>query len=209
MNNQVRLKEIASFIKPYKVIADVGCDHGYLVINAFEDEGVTKAYAIDNKEGPLNSAIRNIKNKPYYNNIKFLLSSGIKDIGSDTECVIIAGMGGVLISDILCDDLKNTKRLILEPNRDQEEVRKKVISLGFDITNEKIVFEKGKYYEIIVCDKVDYIPSYTSKELEFGPCLLKEKSLFFKEKWFDIYEKLKDIEDNDVKEKVERIKSIL
>ena len=47
--NLSRIEELATFISPYKVIADVGCDHGYLVIEAFEKAGVTKAYAIDNK----------------------------------------------------------------------------------------------------------------------------------------------------------------
>ena len=212
MNKEVylsRIEEIASFISPYQIIADVGCDHGYLVIDAFEKYGIKKAYAIDNKKGPLDSAINNMKKKPYFNSVSFLLSSGIKDIGEDTECVVIAGMGGMLISEILNDNLKNVKRLILEPNRDQKEVRKKVSSLGFSIEKEKIVFEKGKYYEIIVCDKVDYIPSYSEQELEFGPCLLKEKSLFFKEKWFSYIENLKDINSKEVKEKLERIREIL
>ena len=209
VNNLIRIKEIAKCIAPYKIIADVGCDHGFLTIMAFEDYGVTKCYAIDNKEGPLNSAINNMKNKPYYDQVEFLLSDGITDIGSDTECVVIAGMGGTLIADILSKDLKNVKRLVLEPNRNSEDVRRKVASLGYAITKEKIVFEKGKYYEIIVCDKVDGIVTYSDLEYEFGPCLLKEKSLYFKEKWFMVLENLKDIDDENVKKRLERIKEIL
>ena len=206
-----RIKEIAKYINPYKVIADIGCDHGYLIIEAFENQNINKAYAVDNKEGPLSSAKNNIKNKNYYNNIIFSLSSGIKEIGDDTECVVIAGMGGILISEILCDDLKNVKRLILEPNRDQEEVRKKVHELGFNITNEEVVFEKGKYYEIIICDKCEdnNLLDYNDLEYEFGPILLKERSLLFKEKWFMIYDSLKDINDEKVQERLERIKKIL
>ncbi|MBO4668253.1 MAG: SAM-dependent methyltransferase, partial [Bacilli bacterium] len=181
-NSLIRIKEIAGFIKPYKIIADIGCDHGYLIDVAFTSEGIEKAYAIDNKKDPLDSAINNLKNKPFFKDIVFSLSSGIKEIGDDTECVVIVGMGGMLITEILDDDLRNVKRLILEPNRDEEVVRKKIVSLGFDIVNEKIVFEKGKYYEIIVCDKVDYIPTYSEIEYEFGPLLLKEKSIYFKEK---------------------------
>ena len=209
INNLVRIKEISKYIKPYKILADVGCDHGFLTILAFEECNIDKAYAIDNKEGPLNSAKHNMDGKPYYNNVHFLLSSGIKDIGDDTECVVIAGMGGILISEILNDDLKNVKRLILEPNRDSDVVRRKVVKIGYDIVKEEIVFEKGKYYEIIVCDKVDYKPNYSDLEYEFGPCLLKEKSVYFKEKWFMMYERLKDIDSNQVRDYVERIRSIL
>ena len=208
-NSLIRIKEIGSFIYPYKVIADIGCDHGFLVACAFEDYNIKKAYAIDNKKGPLDSAINNLKNKPYFKDIVFSLSNGIDEIGEDTECVVIAGMGGVLIASILDSDLKNVKRLILEPNRDERIVRKKATLLGYAITNEKVVFEKGKYYEIIVCDKENVVPSYTEEEYEFGPILLKEKGIFFKEKWFSIYEKLKDIDEEEVKERVERIKKVL
>lgn len=208
-NSLIRIKEIGSFIYPYSIIADVGCDHGYLVACAFEDYNIKKAYAIDNKKGPLDSAINNLKNKPYFRNIVFSLSDGINEIGDDTECVVIAGMGGTLIASILDSDLKNVKRLILEPNRDEKIVRHKVVSLGFAITKEVVVFEKGKYYEIIVCDKIDDLVSYTEEEYEFGPVLLKERSVFFKEKWFAIYEKLKDIDDDEVRNRVERIKKVL
>ena len=203
-----RLEAVASLITTDSII-DVGCDHGYLIISAFEDQGILKAYAIDNKKGPIDSAIHNLKNKVYFDKVVFSLSDGISEIGSDTECVVIAGMGGMLISEILDKDLKNVKRLILEPNRDQKEVRMKISKLGFIITNEKIVFEKGKYYEIIVCDRSDEKIEYTDMELEFGPCLLKEKSLYFKEKWFSIYESLKDIDNDEVKKKLERIKKVL
>lgn len=211
LNKNNRISEVAKFIDPYKIIADIGCDHGFLVIEAFENYHIDKAYAVDNKEGPLNQAIHNIKDKPYYKNVIFSLSSGIEEIGEDTECVVIAGMGGILITEILDKPLKNVKRLILEPNRDQEDVRKKVVSLGFDIVNEEVIFDKGKYYEIIVCDKVDDldINKYSNIEYEFGPILLKEKSLLFREKWFMIYDSLKDIKDEKVQLRVERIKKIL
>ena len=211
LNKNNRISEVAKFIDPYKIIADIGCDHGFLVIEAFENYHIDKAYAVDNKEGPLNQAIHNIKDKPYYKNVIFSLSSGIEEIGEDTECVVIAGMGGILITEILDKPLKSVKRLILEPNRDQEDVRKKVVSLGFDIVNEEIIFDKGKYYEIIVCDKVDNIDinKYSDIEYEFGPILLKEKSLLFREKWFMIYDSLKDIKDEKVQSRVERIKKIL
>lgn len=211
LNKNNRISEVAKFIDPYKIIADIGCDHGFLVIEAFENYHIDKAYAVDNKEGPLNQAIHNIKDKPYYKNVIFSLSSGIEEIGEDTECVVIAGMGGILITEILDKPLKNVKRLILEPNRDQEDVRKKVVSLGFDIVNEEVIFDKGKYYEIIVCDRVDNldINKYSDIEYEFGPILLKEKSLLFREKWFMIYDSLKDIKDEKVQLRVERIKKIL
>lgn len=207
-----RIKELVKYITPYKKIADVGCDHGYLIIEAFESLDLDKAIAIDNKKGPLSSAINNISPKSYFDKVRFSLSSGISDIDNDTECVIIAGMGGMLIRDILNDDLKNVKRLILQANRDIIDVRKKIVELGFAITNEEVVFDKNKYYEIIVCDKCIDKVQYNDLDLEFGPILLNEKSAMFVNKWNEEIKKLENANINNIKElneKIERIKKVL
>ena len=85
VNNMIskRLQEIAKYVYPYKKIADVGCDHGYLIIEAIKKYNVTNCIAIDNKEGPLNVAKYNITNVGYLDKVRFSLSSGITDIDND------------------------------------------------------------------------------------------------------------------------------
>ena len=210
----IRIKELVKFIDGFKCLADVGCDHGYLIVEALKIYNLDEAIAIDNKKGPLNQAMENIKNYDFSHKVKFSLSSGIKEISQNTDVVVIAGMGGMLISDILNDDLKNVKRLVLQPNRDVKEVRLKVSSLGFKIVDEKIVFENDKYYEIIVCDKVDKIINYSNEEYEFGPVLLKDKNEIFIKKWKNELEKLENIKRNnnvncELDNKIERIEKII
>ena len=121
-----RIKEIAKYIRPYKKIADVGCDHGYLAIYAIK-KGVNYIQLIDNKEGPLNSAKTNLA---YYEDkvfIKYSLSSGLSDVDQNINTVAICGMGGELISKIILDDLDNAKRLkklILQANSKVDILRK-------------------------------------------------------------------------------------
>ena len=104
----IRIKNVAKYIKPYKKIADVGCDHGYLIVEAFENYNIDYAIAIDNKSKPLERCNYNLKEKPYYSHVRFSLSSGINDIDSDTEVIIMAGMGGLLIKDLLeAPDISN------------------------------------------------------------------------------------------------------
>ena len=180
-----RICEIAKLIKPYKIIADVGCDHGYLIIESFLNSDVSKAIAIDNKIGPLNSAKKNLEK--YNFNVRFSLSSGVNDIDDDTEVVVISGMGGLLISKIISDDLTNNKklynvkRLILQANRNNFELRKFLMESNYQIIDEKIVYEDDKYYEIIVCERVNEKIIYTFEELYFGPILLKRKDDIFKD----------------------------
>lgn len=212
MNN--RIKEIAKKIYPYKKIADVGCDHGYLIIEAFKLDKNIKAIAIDNKEMPLNSCKYNILkfNDINISNIRFSLSNGIEDIDDDTECVVIAGMGGILITEILSNNLKNVNRLILAPNKDEYLVRKHILDLGFYIFDESIVYENNKYYQIIVCDRLysnDKV-SYDEDELSYGPVLIKRKDDLFIDYLKFEYLKYSKINNSDkINKRIEMIKRIL
>lgn len=174
-----RLSRIATYLSPYTHIADVGCDHGLLIIEAYKLSNEFNFIAIDNKKGPLDSCIKNISSKSYSNRVRFSLSSGIKDISIETEVIVLAGIGGMLVCDILKDDLKNVKRIITCANRDNYEVRKYISSLNFVISAEEIIYEKNKYYQLIVFDKSDNKRNYTEKELMYGPKLMQNKDKLF------------------------------
>lgn len=174
-----RLKRIATYLSPYTHIADVGCDHGYLIIEAYKLREDFKFIAIDNKKGPLESCIANISPKPYFDKVRFSLSSGIKDIDDKTEVVVLAGMGGMLVCDILKDNLRNVERIITCANRDNYEVRKFISSIGYKISNEEIIYDKNKYYQLIVFDKCNCYQSYSEIELTYGPKLLSKKDKLF------------------------------
>ncbi len=186
-----RLNAISDFIYPYRRIADIGCDHGYLIKIAFENNLIDYAYAIDNKIGPLNSSKNNLKD---YQNVSYFLSDGLEKVDESIDCVIIAGMGGMLIISILeknKDKLKNIKRLILQANRDEYLLRKYLVENGFYIQNEKIIKEDNKYYEID-CFEKGY-EEYDFNDLYFGKILMKNKDDVFIEKWNNKYQKYKNI----------------
>ncbi|MHC5879670.1 tRNA (adenine(22)-N(1))-methyltransferase TrmK, partial [Streptococcus pyogenes] len=74
-----------------------------------------------------------------------------KDDQIDT--ITIAGMGGRLIADILAadlDKLSNIKRLVLQPNNREDELRDWLSDHGFRIVAEEILTENKKFYEILV-----------------------------------------------------------
>ena len=186
-----RLKAISDFIYPYRRIADIGSDHGYLIKIAFDNNLIDYAYAIDNKEGPINSCKNNLKE---YKNVSYFLSDGLDDVDESIDCVIIAGMGGMLIISILeknKDKLKNIKRLILQANRDEYLLRKYLVENGFYIQDEKIIKEDNKYYEID-CFEKGY-EEYDFNDLYFGKILIKNKDDVFIEKWNNKYQKYKNI----------------
>lgn len=204
-----RLSTIAEMIKPYKRVADVGCDHGYLIIEAFENSNIEYAIAIDNKIGPLNSAKKNIEKHNF--NVRFSLSDGISDV-SDVEVVVISGMGGLLITKILSntDKLIGVKRLILQANRNNYELRCFLMNNQWKIIDEKIVYEEAIYYEIIVCETSNEKVLYNDDELNYGPILLKNKDSLFIDKITSEINHLKSLNTNslEVAKKIERLEKI-
>lgn len=208
-----RLKTVASFITPYKKIADIGCDHGYLIQYAFENLNIENAQAIDNKPGPLESAKKN--NIKFKKRIIFSLSSGLDDLNEEIEVIIMAGMGGTLISNLLETGLKNNKlenikRLILQPNRNSADIRKAMLNSGFNIKYETVVFE-DKYYEIIVYERSSDKVNYSSLELNYGPILLKEKPQQFINKINHELAMLQsiDYQTETIKNKIKELENIL
>jgi tRNA (adenine22-N1)-methyltransferase len=127
---------------------------------------------------PLASAKENIKKFNLDDIITTKLGNGLKPLTKDYDVITICGIGGILMTEILANDLeriKNSKRLILCPNTDSYNVRKFLNDNNFKIEFEEVVYDY-KFYEIIVCSYNDEFSNYNELELKYGPCLLKEKS---------------------------------
>lgn len=214
-----RLEAIYKMV-PKGMAADVGADHGKLMIALFEGGVVSHGYAIENKKGPYSRLVKALTEKGIENDIVPLFSDGIKDLPSAVHTVIIAGMGGSLIIDILKkypDKTKQINTLIVDAHNAIPKVREEVSKMGFVIADEKMVREDDVFYEIIKFVRAD-IAFYGENDIEFGPILRNEKSAAFKEKYqnrINEIDKLlsnkslpKDRADKLSKEK-ERIQNIL
>ena len=195
MGTLIRLNAALNWIDCNDLLADVGCDHGYLAIEALQ-KGVPFVQLIDNKEGPLNVAVSNLRKYDYDSKTKFTLSSGLLDLDKKVTCVAILGMGGELISQILEDGKsksKNVEKFILEANTKISFLRKYLFDNNYEIVSEKIVKENNKYYELILCKKTNVSIKYDDFDLMFGPVLRKEKSPLFVEKWTKVLNDYKRI----------------
>ena len=181
----VRLNSILNFIDQQDRVADIGTDHGYL-LDACINKGITFGQGIENKKGPYDRALLTLNKHVLNGKIKLSLSDGLDDLDSSIDTVVIAGMGGELISQIIeanKEKAKKIKKLILEPNIRIYELRNYLSENSFEIINEDIVEENGKFYEIIVVKYNEYCDKISEKEKIFGPILLKNKSNIFINKW--------------------------
>ena len=160
-----RLKVIASFIKDNSNVIDVGADHGLLEIYLIEQKKVNSLFAVENKVGPYSILKNNLKDY----NVTLSLSDGISEMPEYVDTVVIAGMGGILISDILKahkEKLTNVKQIVVDAHRDNRLVRETITNLGYYIEKEQIVFENNKYYFVISFLKGH--KDYSEDELEWG-----------------------------------------
>ena len=202
-----RLKAISNFIDDNSNIIDVGCDHALLDIYLFNNKKNVKLIASDIKEGPLEQAKKNIE-KYGCNDIKVKLGNGIDTIENYIDTIVIAGMGGDTIIDILNsgkDKLENVKTIVISPQSEWSKTRKFICDLDFIIEDEIIVEDSNKFYLIIKFVKGR--KKYSNKELEYGPILLKNKSIEFK-KYYNLLleEKIKILKKVPIFKIVERVK---
>ncbi|NLK21436.1 MAG: SAM-dependent methyltransferase [Epulopiscium sp.] len=151
-----RLYAIASKVPKGSVIADIGTDHGYIPIYLFKEGIIEKAIATDINQGPLNKAAKNIKQHKCEKAIEIRLGNGLEKVNpKEADTLIIAGMGGMLIIDILNQNprvVETTKRIILQPQLDQKELRKYLHRIHFKIIHEDIIWEENKYYWVIISE---------------------------------------------------------
>ena len=150
----LRLKTIASLVPFGARVCDVGTDHGYLSIHLKQSGIAKKVIASDLRPAPLASAKKNMENLNV-TGIDLRLGSGLETVQKDeVDTVIIAGMGGEVISAILseCDWIKSEKyTLILQPTTSAEALRKFLYETGFETLEELPLAENGKLYTIMKC----------------------------------------------------------
>ena len=220
MNLDNRLKRITDFIPSDSYILDVGCDHALLDIYLALNRNNVKLIASDINENPLKIAKENIKKYNLEDEITLEKADGVSKINDEVDTVVIAGMGTSTINDIINNDLKklkNVKKIIISSHTSSFELRENMNKKGFKIIDEVVVFDKGKYYEIIV-----YSNGYeklSKLDMKYGPIISKRKDeitkAYFNERYLlliEIYKKIpnsnKKLKD-DLNKKIKEIKKFL
>ncbi len=205
-----RLKQIADRVREDSVVADIGTDHAYIPIYLHQNNKVKKSYACDISKGPLENAVRNIRNYNLEDSIETRLSNGLEKINLEDEVdtIIVAGMGGMLIIDILKakpEVVEQADMLILQPQKSASSLRKYLHQINFFIQDDTILLDDGRYYNIIIArnnNKLEYgeIEEYREVEYMFGRFEIESKTDILKSYLEDEVKRLEKILDkNNVK----------
>ncbi len=151
-NLSARLSLIAKLVESGSRVCDVGTDHGYLPAFLYLSGRCQSVIATDVKQKPLLNAESNIKSLGA-DGVRLILCDGLGDLTrSEVDTVIIAGMGGEVISGIIsrAEFLRdNSVTLILQPMTAATELRAYLAREGFAVEQEQAVFENKKVYSVM------------------------------------------------------------
>ncbi len=210
-----RLSAVAGEVTRGNVLADVGTDHGYIPIYLLEKGIVPRAIAMDVNQGPLDRAKEHMEEHGLEDVMETRLSNGLERLeAKEADSIVIAGMGGALMADILDRGqhvIGAGKELILQPQSEIFKVRHFLHEHGYRIEKEIILQEEGKYYFILkALPGEEHFPE--EYLYEYGEYLLKNKDtimLEYLKKEIDKYQAIwENLKEKDSQAAIERRKQM-
>ena len=179
-----RLKAIAGFVDKGETVADVGTDHGFLPLYLLDNGISPKVILTDVSPGSLDKArlscIEHFDRefeKRMGSDFELRLGDGLEPIlPGETETVIMAGMGGLLMSEIMGQDIDKTRtfgKFILQPRNNVGRLRKWLYLSGFYIAEETLVRERKR-----ICEILKVIPAGTAERKNLKAADMEEDVMF-------------------------------
>ena len=165
-----RLQAAADMIIAANHAADIGCDHGRLSVALLQQGRAKRVTASDISEPSLEKARLLAQKCGLSERMDTVVSDGISHLSmGGADAIIIAGMGGELIARILGTDIDvahSAKAIVMQPMRGVEELRRFLRKNRFRITDERLVLDAGRIYQIITVapGEPDTIPSWFPKD---------------------------------------------
>ncbi len=130
-------------------LADVGCDHGKVSIACLAEGRVKSVVACDISQKSLQKAV-DLAQFLGVDGLQFRVGDGLSVIADgEVDCVVIAGMGGGEIMNILANMPNGIERLVLSPQKNIIELREFLSQSGYYIAKDIIVEESGKFYVVV------------------------------------------------------------
>ncbi len=214
-----RLKIISEEIHKGETMADIGTDHGYLPLYLFTKDICPKVIMADVSPGSLAKARENadevLRERIDPERVDFRLGNGLEVLRpGEAGVVVIAGMGGLLISDILGADPEKSGsigRFILQPRNGQGKLRYWLVKNGYEISAEHLAKEGRFLCEILVTHR-NQTPSEvmeSSHEKDALPEWSEEEAI-----WYEVPESLLHCPEKDliipfIKNRIRTEKTIL
>lgn len=174
INLPPRLTAVARYAIEGEPFADIGTDHGYLPAHLVAVGRVPHAIAGDLLPGPLEAARATVAEEGLADRVELRLGSGLTVLSpGEAATVAICGMGGPLVVRILTEGpLEGVRRLILQPNTDEDAVRLWLAGNGWRLVAEEVAADGRRLYPVMVAERGEM--ELNRIEAVVGPVLLKQ-----------------------------------
>lgn len=203
----VRLRKIIDCIPHADILADVGCDHGYIGTFALLENRVKETVFIDISRPSLDKAIQFATSMGVGERCRFLHRDGLGNCRADVA--VIAGMGGMEIISVLKETEKLPDTLVLQPMKNVCDLRIH-LQENYRLQYDKL-FKDGKYYNLIVAAKGS--DSLSADEIAFGRTNLDcpdESFVQFISEQLEKYRQIAlDTDNQQVHDKVQQLRETL
>ena len=165
-----RMQTIADRVAAGETVADIGTDHGQIPVWLFARGISPRVILSDISEGSIQKAKETAAAYQFGEGLSFRVGNGLKVLEpGEVDTVIIAGMGGKLIRDILSHDPDHTatfRKLILQPRKGMGPLRKWLLENDYRIISEDVVWESHFLPEIITAVS----PAFAADRIDRAAC---------------------------------------
>ena len=173
-----RIEKLVELFPGARSVADIGCDHGYTSILLAKAGKAEKIIACDIGQAPLESAKKNILREGLTDRIECRLGDGLEPIKSfEAESVLISGMGGPLITEIVEKRIEEFSLAVFSPQSDFSSFRR-FLAEKMEVLKEEYLEEGGKFYRLFLAGKKEKKAETAARsdvEWEYGWIPLQQK----------------------------------
>ncbi|MFI3129407.1 MAG: class I SAM-dependent methyltransferase [Bacillota bacterium] len=175
-----RREEILSVIPKCEVLCDVGCDHGYVGFECLLRGIAGKVIFSDISAPSLEKAKSLLQGDgELLKRASFCVANGLDGVsGIDVDACVIAGMGGEEIMKILSGE--TPKFCVLQPMSEVEKLRE-FLAGRFEILSDRLFYDRGKYYNLLLCENSGASEKLSKFEVMFGKTNLQKPEADFLE----------------------------
>ena len=163
----LRLLKICELAKNAVRLADVGCDHGKVLDYLIKNNNLNFVVASDISAPSVKKA-QTLLEKQNKVSFSVRVGDGFSTLTQDDnlDTVIVAGMGGLEIINILSATNIKVPNIILQPQNNVVKLRRYLTEHSFTIVNDLVVSEKRMFYTILKV--VPGTQNLTEQQIKYG-----------------------------------------
>lgn len=163
-------------------VIDVGSDHGYIAVRCLEEGLAGSVICTEIHKAPAQRSADALEEAGFGDCSEVYVTDGLKGVPLQAgDTVVIAGMGGLNIIDILTKALKDNGyrvmenvTFILQPQKSNEIVRNYLARTGFVFEDECVCYDREIFYNCMRVVFKGISTTITDEEACYGPVLLKK-----------------------------------